>query len=53
MVHEVVDSLITGKHLNTCSGREALETYRIIDEVLNDYYHGREDEFWKRENTWN
>lgn len=53
MVHEVVDSIITGKHLNTCYGREALETYRIIDNVLNDYYHGRENEFWKRENTWN
>lgn len=47
MVHDVVKALLTGEHLHTCSGREALETSRIMDEVLKDYYHGRDDEFWK------
>lgn len=53
MIENVVESLLTGEHLNTCSGEEALETYRIIDEVLNEYYNGREDNFWDRINTWN
>ena len=44
---------ITGKHLNTCLAREALETYRIMDIVLDKYYNGRNDEFWNRSNTWN
>ena len=53
MVHDVVKALLTGEHLHTCSGREALETSSIMDEVLKDYYHGRDDEFWKREESWN
>ena len=53
MVENVVESLITGEHLNTCSGDEALETYRIMDEVLKDYYNGRDDDFWNRIDTWN
>ena len=53
MVRNVVESLLTGEHLNTCSGEEALETSRIMDEVLKDYYNGREDEFWNRMDTWN
>ena len=53
MIKNVVQSLLTGEHLNTCSGDEALETYRIIDEALKDYYNGREDDFWNRMDTWN
>lgn len=53
MVADVVSSLLTGKHLNSCSGEEALETYRIMDVVLEKYYNGREDEFWNRKNSWN
>jgi predicted dehydrogenase len=53
MVEEVVKSLLTGEKLHTCSAREALETYRIMDAVLEKYYNGREDEFWKRTDTWN
>ena len=53
MVHDVVKALLTGEHFHTCSGREALETSRIMDEVLKGYYHGRDDEFWKREESWN
>ena len=53
MVKNVVESLITGEHLNTCSAREALETYRIMDNVLEKYYNGRDDEFWNRVKSWN
>ena len=53
MIENVVESLLTGEHLYTCSGREALETYRIMDTVLERYYNGRNDEFWNRKGTWN
>lgn len=53
MIKNVVQSLITGEHLNTCSADEALETSRIMDEVLKDYYNGREDDFWNRRGSWN
>lgn len=53
MIENVVNSLLTGEHLNTCSAQEALETYRIMDIVLEKYYNGRNDEFWNRPNTWN
>ena len=52
MVENVVDSLLTGKHLHTCTAKESLETYRIIDAVLEKYYSGRQNEFWNRINTW-
>ena len=53
MIENVIQSLITGKRLYTCFAEDALETYRIIDKVLDDYYDGREDSFWRRTNTWN
>lgn len=53
MIENVVNSLITKEHLNTCSANEALETYRIMDKVLEKYYSGRDDDFWNRIDTWN
>ena len=53
MVENVVNSLLTGEYLNTCSAKEALETYRIIDKVLEQYYNGRNDDFWNRVDSWN
>ena len=53
MVKNVVKSMITGEQLNTCSSHEALETYRIMDKVLEKYYNGRNDDFWNRIDTWN
>lgn len=53
MVENVVKSLLTGKHLNTCLAKEALETYRIMDIVLEKYYNGRNDNFWNRVDSWN
>jgi hypothetical protein len=52
MIENVVNSLLTGEHLNTCSAKEALETYRIMDIVLEKYYNGRNDNFWNRPETW-
>ena len=52
MIGEVVKAILTGEHGNTCTAREALETYRIMDAVLEEYYHGRSDSFWKRIETW-
>lgn len=52
-VEDVVKSLLTGEHLYTCLAKEALETYRIMDIVLEKYYNGRNDAFWNRNNTWN
>ena len=53
MIEEIVNSLLTKEHLNTCSAREALEPYRIMDIVLDKYYNGRNDDFWNRVDTWN
>ena len=53
MIEEVVNSLLTKEHLNTCSAREALGPYRIMDIVLDKYYNGRKDDFWNRVDTWN
>lgn len=53
MIENIVNSLLTGRHLNTCSAKEALETYRIMDTVLEKYYNGRNDDFWNRPETWN
>ena len=52
MVENVVKSLLTGEHLNTCLAKEALETYRIMDTVLEKYYNGRNDDFWNRVDSW-
>ena len=39
-------------NVNICTGENALETYRIIELVLEKYYNGRKDAFWEREETW-
>jgi len=53
MIRNVVNSLLTGENKNICMAKDALETYRIIDSVLEKYYNGRNSEFWNRENSWN
>lgn len=52
MVENVVESLLIGEHLHTCLAKEALETYRIMDRVLEKYYNGRDDDFWNRVDSW-
>ena len=46
MVENVVKDLIEGCE-NVCYGMEALETYRVIDLILDDFYKGRNRNFWK------
>lgn len=46
MVKNVVKDLIEGCE-NVCYGMEALETYRVIDLILNDFYKGRNRNFWE------
>ena len=49
MIQTVVNELLNkGKCL--CHGSDALETYRIMDIVLKEYYSGRDDKFWERKN---
>lgn len=53
MIKNVINSLISGENLNICTADDAIETYRIMDKVLEKYYNGRNDDFWNRINTWN
>ena len=45
MIKCVVDDLIN-HNPSVCYGVDALETYRVIDIILNDYYNGRDRDFW-------
>ena len=46
MIKCVVEDLISSNP-NVCSGEDALETYRVIDIILDEFYKGREREFWR------
>ncbi len=51
LVQTIVDDLSgQGKALST--GESATRTMEVMDTVLNDYYGGREDDFWNRPNTY-
>lgn len=52
MIKNVINCLLY-QEKSLCTGKDALETYRIIDHVLDKYYNGRNDQFWNRPNTWN
>lgn len=45
MVQLVVEDLL-GKGHCTSRAREVLVTYKIIDKILDEFYGGREDDFW-------
>ena len=45
MVQTVVEDLL-GKGTCESKAEAVLVTYEIIDEVLDDFYGGRSDEFW-------
>ena len=49
MIKTVVDELLK-RGTCPCHGSDALETYRIMDIVLKEYYSGRDDKFWERKN---
>ena len=52
MIENVINSILNNINVNICTGENALETYRIIELVLEKYYNGRKDAFWEREETW-
>ena len=34
---------------NICHGSDAIEVYRIIDLILDNFYNGRNRDFWKNQ----
>jgi predicted dehydrogenase len=51
LVQLVVDELL-GRGTCPSTGVTARRTSAVIDRVLDEYYGGRGDEFWKRPQTW-
>ena len=51
LVQTIVDEM---RGLGKCpsTAATALRTMKVLDAVLEGYYGGREDEFWKRPDTW-
>lgn len=50
MVDSIVNELLNKKYNpDICHGKDALETYSIIDLVLSEFYNGRDREFWKNQ----
>lgn len=47
MIQAVTDALL-GRPAPICTGEDSLETYRVIDAVLERFYGGREAGFWER-----
>jgi 1,5-anhydro-D-fructose reductase (1,5-anhydro-D-mannitol-forming) len=48
MIQAVTDALLGHDDAPVCRAEEALETYRIIDAALAEFYGGRELGFWNR-----
>lgn len=51
LIQTVVDDLL-GRGTCPSTGESARRTSRVMDRVLTDYYGGRDDEFWRRPDTW-
>lgn len=51
LIQLVVDDLL-GHGTCPSTGESARRTQQVMDRVLEDYYGGRTDEFWRRPNTW-
>jgi 1,5-anhydro-D-fructose reductase (1,5-anhydro-D-mannitol-forming) len=51
LIQSIVDQL-HGRGACPSTGESAARTSWVMDQVLNDYYGGREDEFWTRPETW-
>lgn len=51
MIKTVVDDLLMrGKC--PCLGKDALQTYWVIDKILEKFYGGRSDDFWNHPERW-
>lgn len=51
LIQTVVDDLL-GRGACPSTGESARRTTAVMDAVLAGYYGGREDEFWRRPETW-
>ena len=51
MIQSVVDDLL-GRGTCPSTGESARRASAVMDTVLNGYYGGRGDEFWRRPGTW-
>ena len=51
LIQSVVDDLL-GRGDCPGTGESARRTSRVMDQVLDAYYGGRDDEFWRRPQTW-
>jgi len=51
LIQTVVDDLL-GRGSCPSTGETARRTSRVMDAVLAAYYGGRDDEFWRRPDTW-
>lgn len=52
LIETIVSELSGGGLRCPSTGRSALRTNRVMDEVLTGYYGGRSDAFWERPETW-
>jgi predicted dehydrogenase len=50
-IQTIIDDLL-GRDKCASTGRTAMRTSWVIDEVLSAYYGGRQDAFWEREAAW-
>ena len=51
LIQSVVDDLL-GRGICPSTGVSAMRTSRVMDQVLDKYYGGRDDAFWTRPSTW-
>jgi 1,5-anhydro-D-fructose reductase (1,5-anhydro-D-mannitol-forming) len=51
LIQTVVDEL-RGRGTCPSPGASAARTSRVMDQVLDSYYSGRDDDFWERPATW-
>jgi predicted dehydrogenase len=51
LIQTIVDELL-GRGKCPSTGVTAARTSAVMDAALNGFYHGREDEFWARPQTW-
>lgn len=53
LIQTIVDDLLNRGGKCPSTGETAMRTSVVMDTVLNAYYGGRTDDFWKRPHTWN
>ncbi|HVT89588.1 MAG TPA: Gfo/Idh/MocA family oxidoreductase [Tepidisphaeraceae bacterium] len=51
LIKQVVDDLL-GKGKCSSTGQAGARASKVMDAALSSFYNGRDDEFWKRPQTW-